>query len=60
MSVNNQGSRIMLSTYTTSNASGEDFIGEHIFSYQDSGSLTINDGENLNTFNPGNQVKHQE
>jgi AraC-like DNA-binding protein len=43
----------MLSTYTTSNASGENFIGEHMFSCQISGSLTINDGENLNTFNPG-------
>jgi hypothetical protein len=53
MPVTDQGSRILLSTYTSSNASGENFIGEHMFSYQDSGSLTINDGEKVNTFNPG-------
>lgn len=53
MPVDDQGSRILLSTYTSHNARGENFIGEYMFSYQVSGSLTINDGKDVKTFKPG-------
>jgi len=53
MPLTDQGSRILTSTYASSSASGENFIGEHMFSYQVAGSLVINDGKEIKTFKPG-------
>jgi AraC-like DNA-binding protein len=53
MRITDQGSRILSSTYAISNSSGENFIEQHLFSYQVSGSLAINDGEAIQTFNAG-------
>ncbi|TSD66737.1 helix-turn-helix transcriptional regulator [Inquilinus sp. KBS0705] len=38
-------SQIAYSCYYTSSRGGEQFIPEHVFSYQISGTLTVNDGE---------------
>ena len=46
-------SGIFLSTYATSNSSGENFIEEHLFSNQLSGCLEISDGKEVKTYGPG-------
>ena len=44
---------IAYSCYYTQSREGEQFIPEHIFSYQISGTLTMNDGAKEYTFNEG-------
>lgn len=46
-------SPIAYSCYFTRNREGEQFAPEHVFSYQISGTLTINNGEKEYTFNQG-------
>jgi AraC family transcriptional regulator, exoenzyme S synthesis regulatory protein ExsA len=47
-------SRIAYSCYFTRSREGEQFVPEHVFSYQISGTLTITDDENnVHVFNPG-------
>lgn len=45
--------QILYSCYTTRTREGEQFVPEHIFSYQIAGSLTLNDGEKEYTFREG-------
>lgn len=45
--------RIAYSCYYTRSREGEQFVPEHVFSYQISGSLTLNDGHKIYTCNPG-------
>jgi AraC-like DNA-binding protein len=55
--MNNQGhtsfSQITYSCYSTRVREGEQFIPEHVFSFQISGKLVYNDGDNQYTFNEG-------
>ncbi|WP_374950039.1 helix-turn-helix domain-containing protein [Mucilaginibacter sp.] len=53
MQLSNKEPVILSSTYASSNRSGENFIKDHLFSYQYSGSLIINDGKTIKTFQPG-------
>ncbi|WP_298739769.1 AraC family transcriptional regulator [uncultured Chitinophaga sp.] len=46
-------SQILYSCYYSRNREGEQFIPEHVFSYQVSGSLSLNDGNEVYTFNEG-------
>ncbi|OZI07416.1 AraC family transcriptional regulator [Siphonobacter sp. BAB-5385] len=46
-------SRIIYSCYYNVSRDGEQFIPEHVFSYQISGSLTVNDGLRVYEFKPG-------
>ncbi|MBO9616273.1 MAG: helix-turn-helix transcriptional regulator [Dyadobacter sp.] len=50
---NKPKSPIAYSCYFTRNREGEQFAPEHVFSYQISGSLTINNGEKEYIFKPG-------
>ncbi|HEY4149968.1 MAG TPA: AraC family transcriptional regulator [Chitinophagaceae bacterium] len=45
--------QILYSCYTTRNREGEQFVPEHVFSYQVAGTLLLNDGDKLYTFNEG-------
>jgi AraC-like DNA-binding protein len=45
--------QIMYSCYYARSREGEQFIPEHVFSYQVSGTLTLNDGNKVYTFNEG-------
>ncbi len=45
--------QIMYSCYYARSRRGEQFIPEHVFSYQVSGTLTLNDGNKVYTFNEG-------
>lgn len=45
--------QIVYSCYFTRSRAGEQFIADHVFNYQLSGSLTLNDGNRLHTFNEG-------
>jgi AraC-like DNA-binding protein len=55
MTEENTGKRspIAYSCYYIRNREGEQFVSDHVFSYQLSGSLTIADGERKYTFLPG-------
>ncbi|HEY9047653.1 MAG TPA: AraC family transcriptional regulator [Ohtaekwangia sp.] len=44
---------IVYSCYYTRNHEGEQFVKEHVFSYQLTGTLFLNDGDKVHTFNPG-------
>jgi AraC-like DNA-binding protein len=44
--------QILYSCYAARSREGEQFVPEHTFSYQISGVLTLNDGNNEYTFNP--------
>lgn len=46
-------SPIAYSCYATRSREGEQFVSEHTFSYQISGSLTLNNGSEEYVFNPG-------
>lgn len=46
-------SKISYSCYQARSREGEQFVHEHIFSYQISGILTLNDGHQQHVFNPG-------
>ncbi|PSL22491.1 helix-turn-helix domain-containing protein [Dyadobacter jiangsuensis] len=50
---NTHKSPIAYSCYFTRNREGEQFAPEHVFSYQISGTLTINNGEQEYVFKPG-------
>ncbi|MCX6214142.1 AraC family transcriptional regulator [Spirosoma sp.] len=45
--------QILYSCYFTRSREGEQFVPEHVFSYQIAGSVTISDVENIYTFNEG-------
>jgi len=45
--------QILSSCYFDTSTSGENFIADHLFSYQLSGTLTVNDGNTLTVFNEG-------
>src|SRR5258706_1591360 len=45
--------QIVYSCYFTRNREGEQFVPEHVFSYQLSGSLILNDGDKTYTLNEG-------
>ena len=45
--------QILYSCYAARSREGEQFVSEHTFSYQISGSLTLNDGTEEYVFNPG-------
>lgn len=45
--------RIVYSCYYNRSREGEQFVQEHVFSYQVSGTLTLNDGNKVYTFNEG-------
>lgn len=45
--------RILYSCYFTRSREGEQFVPEHVFSYQVSGSLTVNDGLKSHISQPG-------
>ena len=45
--------KITYSCYFTRSREGEQFVPEHVFSYQISGTLTMNDGQKQYIFNPG-------
>ncbi|MBW8687864.1 helix-turn-helix domain-containing protein [Chitinophaga rhizophila] len=45
MSANKQAKQISYSCYHTRTKEGEQFVAEHVFSYQLAGTLTMNDGE---------------
>ncbi|WP_316765855.1 AraC family transcriptional regulator [Pedobacter frigiditerrae] len=45
--------RIAYSCYYAKNREGEQFVSEHVFSYQISGTLTLSDGEKQHIFSPG-------
>lgn len=44
---------IVHACYFKANSSGENFVPHHIFSYQISGSMIVNDGKQVYTFEPG-------
>ncbi|WP_448698892.1 helix-turn-helix domain-containing protein [Mucilaginibacter sp. AW1-3] len=44
---------ILYSCYATRNREGEQFVADHVFSYQISGTLTLNDGDKNYTFSEG-------
>jgi AraC-like DNA-binding protein len=46
-------SQILSSCYYDTSTAGENFIPDHLFSYQISGTLTVNDGKSLTSFKPG-------
>ena len=46
-------SKILYSCYYARSREGEQFVAEHIFSYQIAGSLIVNDGTRTHTFNEG-------
>jgi len=50
---NKKLTRILYSCYTTKSREGEQFISEHIFNYQISGTLHINDGNQSHVFHEG-------
>src|SRR5258706_7969702 len=43
--------QIVYSCYFTRSREGEQFVPEHVFSYQLSGTLTLNDGDKIYTVN---------
>ena len=45
--------QILYSCYLTRNREGEQFVQEHVFSYQIAGSIVVNDGANVQTFKEG-------
>lgn len=45
--------KIQYSCYVTRSREGEQFVQDHVFSYQISGSLTMSDGRKTYLFNPG-------
>jgi AraC-like DNA-binding protein len=45
--------QIVYSCYFTRSREGEQFVPEHVFSYQLSGTLTLNDGDKIYTVNEG-------
>lgn len=45
--------QILSSCYFDTSTSGENFIADHLFSYQLSGTLTVDDGKTTTTFNEG-------
>ncbi|GAB3030544.1 helix-turn-helix domain-containing protein [Spirosoma pulveris] len=45
--------QILYSCYFARSREGEQFVPEHVFSYQMAGSVTMNDGENTYIFNEG-------
>ncbi|MES2266019.1 MAG: AraC family transcriptional regulator [Bacteroidota bacterium] len=45
--------KMAYSCYYTRNREGEQFVAEHVFSYQISGSMTLNDGQKQIVFKPG-------
>jgi AraC-like DNA-binding protein len=49
----NSKSKITYSCYFTRSREGEQFVSEHVLSYQMSGTFTINDGQKQNVYNPG-------
>jgi hypothetical protein len=51
--VNKKPSPIAYSCYVTRSREGEQFIPEHVFSYQVSGTMTMNDGNMEYIFRPG-------
>lgn len=51
--LNRKPSPIAYSCYTTSSRAGEQFIPEFTFSYQESGTMIMNDGSQEYIFNPG-------
>ena len=50
---NKRPSPIAYSCYVTRSREGEQFISEHVFSYQVSGTMIMNDGNREYIFNPG-------
>jgi AraC-like DNA-binding protein len=50
---NNQPRQIHYSCYYTRSRTGEQFVAEHVFSYQISGTLLMNDGDREYLFNEG-------
>lgn len=50
---NIEKSKISYSCYYSQSREGEQFVPEHIFSYQISGTLTLNDGQKKHVFKPG-------
>lgn len=46
-------SKILQTCYFTRSTEGEQFINEHVFSYQIAGTLTVNDGRKTYTSNAG-------
>ena len=42
--------RILYSCYTSRSREGEQFVSEHVFSYQLAGTLALNDGQQTHTF----------
>ncbi|RZK53029.1 MAG: AraC family transcriptional regulator [Pedobacter sp.] len=45
--------KIVHSCYYAKNREGEQFVSDHVFSYQISGTLTLGDGEKQHIFSPG-------
>lgn len=50
---NTTASKILYSCYFTRSREGEQFIPEHVFSYQIAGTLTVFDGTNTHIYNEG-------
>ena len=50
---NSERPKIGYSCYYTRNREGEQFVPEHVFSYQIAGTMTMNDGLKQTVFNPG-------
>ncbi|MCJ8208264.1 AraC family transcriptional regulator [Mucilaginibacter sp. RS28] len=51
--------KILYSCYHTLNREGEQFVPDHVLSFQLAGSLTVNDGEHVHTFKEGDVRFHQ-
>ena len=51
--LNKRTSPIAYSCYSTRSREGEQFIPEHVFGYQVSGTMIMNDGNKEYIFNPG-------
>src|SRR6187402_565447 len=45
--------QILYSCYVSRNREGEQFVPDHVFSYQAAGTLTITDGDKTHIFNEG-------
>lgn len=53
MAIEMKSPKIVYSCYYHVNRQGEQFVAEHFFSYQMTGTLTINDGHHNHIFRPG-------